>query len=572
MSTETTHYNFVKPSADDEYNIDVTNANMDAIDTAIKESKDAADEAKAKADDIAHGVAYVSLADGDVVLSDVGKGTIIITAAHDTQCLILPATNSPKYTVINKDNGRKARIKAVGHNEVLKVDKDSVAQVVYNGVDRYLAISGGGGGAFDVSDVGGTLQEGLSPGTCLLPDENNVWRPAQNGIVILGADGRVYPSGTVCDVTGIDTTLIQKKNLYAQPNGGISVMITISKVGYVLSGSLVYVDIPAGSLGEDYAYTDDMQYYYAMPYLSTKLRLKFKKPSTAEGVKIYRSTTQYESGSVDSWGQLVANIENDSNYDGPNEWYVDSNGGVGLSQHTNYYYKFVPFVGSMSNEAKGCNELKCCTQSGLVEWTGDSRSGSQVLDTFGSNNLNVENISFQPLAVGTAMEFNGSNSRFTIEDEPTTDISSWIFKYQSSNTSGDKILLSQSHYNNGGNFGFYVAVNASGNVIIRTGNGESSTVIRSVTTELSANVKYDIGFVLNKTSKSLKVYINGVKIGEATSIGTINSFGHPFIGFREMDSYAGVYTKSMILDQIRAFSGDIGDDGFAQLFNGGIDI
>ena len=566
MSTNTNHYSLVKPAETDRYNINVDNGNLDAIDTAIH----GVDQ---RVNDLAKGVMEVSLAGGDVAVAPTDKELIIVTAAHATNKLLLPDAAGSRFLIINKDESNKAQVAAVGSEAIIKIDKDSAAMVAHNSQGAYKAISGGGGGgAFDVADVGGTLQAGLSPGTCLLPDENNVWRPAQNGIVILGADGKVYPSGTVCDVTGLSATLDVMKNVYIDSGGNPGNDITLFPAGYAITPTLIQVQLRNASTGEDKAYTENMIAFYGMPRLSTQIGLKVKKPATADGLKIYRSNiAQYAGQGVENWGTLVADITNDASYDGENEWLIDDNGGAGLTNNTTYYYKAFPYVGGTYNDIEGNNEIAVITREGLLELTGDNVAGSTICDDFKNNDFTANDVTFAAFAVGAGMNITGYLSR---TPGWSAAVMSWNFIYRSSDTTGRKILVGEGYESGGYRNGYEFGINADGDLYLTTANHVlgSGLVKKSFTLNLGANTAYVLGFVLDRNAKTFKIYVNGVYKGQITNIGTIstNDWSRSRIGYSIIDYYTT--TKPMELDQIRAYSGDIGDSGFAQLYNGGIYI
>lgn len=410
MSTNTNHYSLVKPAETDRYNINVANGNLDAIDTAIH-------GATQRVNDLAKGVMEVSLAGGDVTIAPTDKELIIVAAAHATHKLLLPDVVGSRFLIINKDESNKALVAASGSEAIIKIDKDSAAMVAHNSQGAYKAISGGGGGgAFDVADVGGTLQAGLSPGTCLLPDENNVWRPAQNGIVILGADGKLYTHGSLCNITGYSGEqteyLTQKKNIYATDSGQPSNVISDYKLGYLIEDNIVSVELSNATRGETVQYIEPFGAIAAIPS-NDGAWLKLKMNPNDERFKLHVSTEGAYDGSGLSWGSLVLEDTTDTQYHGADKYFKDNNNGLGYQDGQQLYYRvFNKKSGTWNIEQNENNEVSIKAGVGFAKWSGDNVSGNVVVDQFakvGANDLTNYNclIHEEEGALGEIIEIGG---------------------------------------------------------------------------------------------------------------------------------------------------------------------
>jgi len=139
--------------------------------------------------------------------------------------------------------------------------------------------------------------------------------------------------------------------------------------------------------------------FFAIPANSGQIRLKIN--SDATNIKIYQKTSSFTSTPTD--GTLIGDFMNYSSYSGDNQWLTVS----GLSNGTLYYFRAIP------NDDLSIAEVTQAKAGGLyLEYTMDSISGSQILDTSGNSRHTTffNNPTFQEGVIGNAVFGNGTNT------------------------------------------------------------------------------------------------------------------------------------------------------------------
>ena len=444
MSTNTPNYNLVKPDENDFYDINVQNDNLDAIDQALKDNSDAADAnaqaasdnedsinalaqtaaANAQAisensDEIADNAQNISkhedyaarmlsgidLSAEDVTLGsgDYYKGMLVVSAAHETNALILPGVNSHRYDIYNADAQHTLLVKKAG-GTALEIPPQKLCRVAYDGT-QYRMIAGSDAIVYKNpspikagDDLVGNLLAWIK--------ETGQWEKREFGMPYDGSG--IVSAGKFASEGLFPASEIGYK-LFRQQDGTIGTLARSESyyLGWIENEDTAWIGMLGGV---DKEYTDDMDSFFAIPGTSGKIRLKIKMPATADGAMIRRSTAPYDDSGI-TWGDLVANITDDSAYDGDNEWYKDDNGGAGLSNGTLYYYKAFPYLGGTYNTINGNNESSCKAGGLYLEYPYDSISGATLIDTSGNgHNATNTNVTTETGAIGVRGVYNGSNA------------------------------------------------------------------------------------------------------------------------------------------------------------------
>jgi hypothetical protein len=439
LSTNTPNYNLVKPDANEFYDVDVQNDNLDAIDQAIKDNSDAAvantqaasdnedainaltqtaaanaqlisenadaiaGNAQAAAlheDYTAKMVSGIDLSAADVTLGsgDYYKGLLVVAAAHETHALILPGVNNHKYDIYNADSEHTLLVKKAGGTAV-EVPPQKLCRVAYDGT-QYRVMAGSDAIVYKKpspikagDDAAGNLLSWIQ--------ENSRWEKREFGMPYDGSG--IVSVGKFASEGLFSTSEIGYK-LYRQADGtiGTSARSESYYLGWIESEDMAWIGMLGGV---DKEYIDNMESFFAIPGASTKIRLKIDMPDSADGVMIRRSTSPYDNSGI-TWGDEVANITDDTSYDGDNEWYEDA----GLTNGTRYYYKAFPYKGSQYNETNAENETSSKAGGLAHEYYMTNRSGSTLIDNVGGVNLTSTNISYETGEVDERAVFNGTSS------------------------------------------------------------------------------------------------------------------------------------------------------------------
>ena len=383
------------------------------------------------------------------------------------------------------------------------------------------------------------------------------WEQAEFGmpydghnIVILGEFEGSFNSGDV------------GYKLYRQADGTISTSVRASEyyIGFVYSTSLAYIGVLGGS---DKEYTDNMDAFFAIPGASTKIRLKIDMPDSADGVMIRRSTSPYDNSGI-TWGDEVANITNDTSYDGDNEWYEDS----GLTNGTRYYYKAFPYKGSVYNVTDGSNESSC-KAGGLAHEYWFENNGN---DAVGSENLTANNITYQSGLVGNeAVLAGGSGSYFSttaelFDNTVGTLIFSVSFDGFTTGTAGDNIFDQSESTGDGRRDGWGVDIFSDKLSVYQAADNYSGSWnrINFAYTFATDGTRYIC--VLKRNGNTFTLKINNVNISSTGSISTPTS-GNPSLVGR---ASTGVDYLDGTVDQMRIITGRITEDyEDTNFYNGG---
>ena len=592
MSTNTPNYNLEKPDANEFYDVNVQNDNLDAIDQALKDNSDAAaantqsasdnedsinalaqtaaanaqaisDNAEAISDtaqtvslheqNAAQMASGIDLSAGDVTLAsgDYYKGLLVVAAAHDTHALILPNVNNHKYDIYNADPEHTLLVKKAGGTAV-EVPPEKLCRVAYDGTE-YRAISGSGAIVYKNptpikagDDAAGNLLSWI--------EENSQWEKREFGMPYDGSD--IVSSGKFTS-EGIFSAGEIGYKLYRQEDGAISTSARPESyyLGWIESTDTAWIGMLGGI---DKEYTDDMDSFFAVPGISGKIRLKIKMPATAEGVMIRRSTSAYD-GSGIAWGDLVTNITDDALYSGDNEWYKDDDGGIGLSNGTQYFYKAFPYLGSAYNVIGGNNESSCKAGGGEHEYSGDNVSGSTLIDTFDSQNGAATDITYPSGKVGNCMDPNNSGSPSIAVDifSPTEINQDWTMSFwlkcndATSDGSFDEVLSMAG----GGRFSAY----QYNSQIAFEGRDTSSTGVSVFCT--APTTWAHIVYVRDKAN-GISLYVNNILVdSDPSTVDFYDIFGS--------DSLLGDADFNGLIDQIRWYSRVLEAYEIANLYNGG---
>ncbi len=591
MSTNTPNYNLVKPDENDFYDINVQNDNLDTIDQALKDNSDAAaanaqtasdnedsinalaqtaaanaqaisensDEIADNAQSISEHEDYaarmlsgIDLSAGDVILpsDDYYKGMLVVSAAHETNALILPGVNSHRYDIYNADAQHTLLVKKAG-GTALEIPPQKLCRVAYDGT-QYRMIAGSDAIVYKNpspikagDDLVGNLLAWIK--------ETGQWEKREFGMPYDGSG--IVSAGKFASEGLFPASEIGYK-LFRQQDGTIGTLARSESyyLGWIENEDTAWIGMLGGV---DKEYTDDMDSFFAIPGTSGKIRLKIKMPATADGAMIRRSTSAYD-GSGIAWGELVANITDDSAYDGDNEWYEDDDGGAGLSNGTLYYYKAFPYLGGTYNAVDGGNETKAKAGGLIHEYTMDNIAGSTVVDEAGGANLTASNVSYETGDVGNRAVFNGSSSYISANGILTASQLDGTFTIDFLLNvdlfDGSDILFLFYQYRD-------ISIGISNNTVyvnINSGGAEASAVI-------SAGTTYHITIVRDKSS-GIYIYVQAVQkafyswTGNAATLSTssyIGSFGG-----------SGWFLDGRI-SQIRLFNRKLEPDEILSLQNGG---
>ncbi len=345
-------------------------------------------------------------------------------------------------------------------------------------------------------------------------------------------------------------------SLYIQSGGNLGLGVTSIHAGFILSASEMAVDFYPVNQNPK-AYTENMVQFFAMPGPSGTVRLKIEKPSAADGVKIYRSTSAYDDSGVGNWGTLVADITDDSGYMAAFEWFEDDDGGSNLSDGTVYYYKAFPYVGTIHNETAGDNELYCRAGLLLNEWIPTDLSGSSLPDNVGGNNGTVTSITLNSASgiIGDALS--GSSGYVTLGsniDLAAKTIAVWA-KPNTANTG----LWG----NSGGQAFLYGRATSANN--FRVGGRADYLEMAHGTTAWAL-----VGSYYGTSGTPVTGYLNGASQGSHAVTSIANSqinrllYAWPFeVGL----TYELFF--STLSDVIRVFYGDLSSNEWTMLYNGG---
>lgn len=564
MSTQTTNCNLIKPSQDDDYNIDIHNSNMDKIDEKIY----SIDSSLGAIQDYLFGVkSDINLSYGDVILQkiDFCKGLLVIGTAYDTNSLILPTTDNYRYSIYNSDSDKVAIVKKAGGNPI-EIAPNTMVMVGYDGTDYRML----GGGASDATRFKpSSIDQAVGDLNVVGWDKQaGMWKAIQNGYALY-YDGHLYGNGSRVPVTGFeaDDGLVA----FVNEDGTLTSDGTKVRAGYfVEDGNSLLLDLK-GDLGVAKEYTANMQTAFAVIGKSQTCRIKSEMPADADGYYLCLKETEWVEGDDETTGTLVGNFT--ENYIGDNVWYTID----GLQNNNTYYLKWFPYKGDVVNRTIGVNENNIRIQNGFAFWDFDHISGSIVKDTFNSYNLTNTSCVYAPFKIGDGVNFN-SSAKLVAGSKFLPTIFSYVAWLEITSTSTYKTLIDESCVQSGYGYGWSLAIDSSGDVCMST---NSSTICTSapkyaLDTNLVLNTKYMLTVVINLSAKNFKVYIGDTLVG-TKSIGSysghasiLTKIGHgdvlPAISGTR---YIWQYSSGMRLDQVMIINGEILQENITKLYNGG---
>lgn len=290
------------------------------------------------------------------------------------------------------------------------------------------------------------------------------------------------------------------------------------------------------------AYEGNMIEFFSIPGASGKIRLKVEKPIDADGVMLRHKTTAWANGDTKDTGTLVANITDDTNYKGANQWYEST----GLTNGTAYYFKAFPHKSGAYNETIGQNETVCKAGSLFSEYTMDSISGSTINDTSGnSRNGSLGGCVSASATIGNGIDKASSATSAQINSFPSTPMSfSFIIK---TNRNGYPFYL----YN--GSYGL-LSVNYNGSQIQFSGSSPLSFSVASGSTN---------HFVVIIAGNTGTVYMNGANQGTYT----MTTSGITYKYFCGANSSSDL--SCGIVDQFRIYDRELELYEIANIYNGG---
>jgi|GEM_PF-6673211 len=408
-----------------------------------------------------------------------------------------------------------------------------------------------------------SMDVSVAAGDCVLFNvTTSKWEKSQNGIGIY--DGTNVITFGECILSG----LTPGYNYYAQSDGSTTTDLNEFPVGYPVSSTILLVNI-RGDYGNKIAYVQNMLSFFGIPRVSSAASLRVKMPLDADGVMIRRkSGSAWTAGDDETTGTLVANITNDSSYDDNNEWYQ----ATGLTNGNNVYFKAFPYKGSVYNTTIGVNETMVIPRVGISEWTGDNISGSSIIDDIGSHNLTGINMTYNLFKIANGFDFSASGAYMrTAKYLPSTAITfnTWV---NFTNT-GEKYLFGEN--NDPGdyaNWGWLIGIDGSGDVYLRAGDGTFTATAATVNTGLSINTTYMLTIVFNRSTRNIKVYVDGTYIGTATESTSINMTNVVNLYFGLSYFVGGLgyaTTASMKLDQMRIYNIELAQADIDLLYNSG---
>ena len=592
MSTNTPNYNLVKPDANEFYDVDVQNDNLDAIDQAIKDNSDAAvantqaasdnedainaltQTAAANAQAItenadaiagnaqaaalhekyaAQMLSGIDLGAADVTLGsgDYYKGLLVVAAAHETHALILPGVNNHKYDIYNADSEHTLLVKKAGGTAV-EVPPQKLCRVAYDGTD-YRVMAGSDAIVYKKpspikagDDAAGNLLSWIQ--------ENSRWEKREFGMPY---DGSGIVSVGKFASEGLFPTSEVGYKLYRQADGtiGTSARSESYYLGWIESEDMAWIGMLGGV---DKEYIDNMESFFAIPGASTKIRLKIDMPDSADGVMIRRSTSPYDNSGI-TWGDEVANITDDTSYDGDNEWYEDA----GLTNGTRYYYKAFPYKGSQYNETNAENETSSKAGGLLFEYTFDSVSGSTLYDTSGNAHHGINtNVTLESGLVGQRGVYNGSSSKSVINNcmsASQMDSDFTIAMVITVDSIGSEHVLWSGHQYRG----IWFSVDSSGHLRLDLYDGSPHQATSARV--LSSGTIYRV-IVTRSKSTGLKLYVNSIDDGSNSFTGNANTYSG--------NTQLGMYTTASTphdgtIEQVRGWSRVLESYELSNLYNGG---
>lgn len=314
------------------------------------------------------------------------------------------------------------------------------------------------------------------------------------------------------------------------------------------------------------ACTAEMVEFVALPAASGTIALKIHLPDSVDGGKLYRSTSPYAGEGVGNWGILVADITDDINYYGTNNFYIDN----GLGDNIKYYYKMFTYLGEQFNEAVGVNETTSYSRVGLAYYSFDNLSGSTVIDDYQSNDMTGYSTTYFPYKVANGLALSGTGAYLRRNDFlPTTGYTISVYLTFDGT---DQYILSHARRFEGTNgstairyYGYEIYIKYTGDIVIATGAGSSDTVNRvTLNSNLVSGSSYLLTIYVNMGISSIKVRVN-----DSTTLitGTIPAvFLNPDkgpitysgIGYKALNTAANsYYGQGGNFDEYRIFTGEL---------------
>jgi|GEM_PF-2989429 len=287
---------------------------------------------------------------------------------------------------------------------------------------------------------GVTVEAGVTHGDFIYPAivaDEEVWKkdtgntlgrylcgPVTEGVADAVRAGRMpMPSALAAALSASE--IAGQYSIYVQSNGTLGLGTTQMHAGMIRSATEMIVDFNPIS-PKPKAYTDNMVQMRARSgALGTNL-LQLELPDSATGAHLRRSSSgPYAGEGMNNWGDKVADMTDDTGYKGVNEWFIDDDGGQGLTDGVTYYYKAFPYNGSVVNETYNAeNDVNVAkARAGLLEhdWNPKDASGSTLLDSAGSVDATLHNISIVPNAGILKDAFFGASGYASIASLSTYD-------------------------------------------------------------------------------------------------------------------------------------------------------